>query len=94
MEMMAYGHRGILLHRAGSDAYLCETCVYELDDSCSFPQRPEATACTLYRDCRKPVPQGRSKQRSKGWRFSFNARSHLWPLVIIVIIGVAVLLAR
>lgn len=27
---------------------LCETCTYDADDSCTFPQRPHARECTLY----------------------------------------------
>ncbi|MGB7416245.1 MAG: hypothetical protein WA902_18730 [Thermosynechococcaceae cyanobacterium] len=91
MEVTAYGHPGIPLHRSGSDAYLCETCVYEQDDSCSFPQRPEAISCTLYRDYRKPMPQRKTKQQ-RG--FSLDARSQLWLLAILCLIGVVILLAR
>ncbi|MGF1603627.1 MAG: zinc ribbon domain-containing protein [Thermosynechococcaceae cyanobacterium] len=94
MEVTAYGHPGIPLHRAGTDDYLCDTCVYELDDSCSFPQRPEATSCTLYRDCRQPVRSHTSKQQSRRLRLSFELRSQLWLLAIICIIVIAVLLAR
>lgn len=94
VEVTAYGHPGIPLHRARAEAYLCETCVYELDDSCSFPQRPEATSCTLYRDSRKPVTPRKPKQRHRGLGLSFEGRSQLWLLAIVCIIGIAVLLAR
>ncbi|MBT9317020.1 zinc ribbon domain-containing protein [Leptothoe spongobia] len=50
LELKAHGHPGIDLHRAQGDAYLCDSCTYHQDDSCTFPQRPQATTCTLYQD--------------------------------------------
>lgn len=47
-QLKAYGHPGITLHRATEEGYLCTTCVYHTDDTCTFPQRPYATECTLY----------------------------------------------
>jgi hypothetical protein len=47
-ELKAFGHPGIPLHRAAANEYLCKTCTYHLDDSCNYPQRPLAKACTLY----------------------------------------------
>jgi len=38
------------LHRAQGDQILCPTCVYEADNSCNFPQRPQAKTCTLYQN--------------------------------------------
>lgn len=49
-QLKAHGHPGIPLHRATDQAYLCQTCRYEADDTCTFPQRPYARTCTLYRD--------------------------------------------
>lgn len=46
--LKAYGHPGIPLHRATSDEYLCDSCTYHADDTCTFPQRPYAKECTLY----------------------------------------------
>lgn len=48
--LKAYGHPGIPLYRATGEAYLCESCTYHADDSCTFPQRPYARECTLYQD--------------------------------------------
>ncbi|HEY9846731.1 MAG TPA: hypothetical protein V6D03_11105, partial [Candidatus Caenarcaniphilales bacterium] len=48
--LKAHGHPGIPLHRALGEAPLCQSCLYHFDDSCTFPQRPEARACTLYRN--------------------------------------------
>jgi hypothetical protein len=46
--LKAYGHPGITLHRAVGDTPLCESCTYHADDTCNFPQRPDAQECTLY----------------------------------------------
>lgn len=46
--LKAFGHPGIPLYRPATDAYLCQSCVYEADDTCTFPQRPYARECTLY----------------------------------------------
>ncbi|MEA5618639.1 zinc ribbon domain-containing protein [Cronbergia sp. UHCC 0137] len=48
LTLKAYGHPGIPLHRATGDNYLCPSCIYHVDDSCNFPQRPDAKDCTLY----------------------------------------------
>ncbi|QYX33061.1 zinc ribbon domain-containing protein [Sphaerospermopsis torques-reginae] len=50
ITLKAFGHRGIPLHRAVGNEYLCETCVYHQDDSCNFPKRPYAQDCTLYQN--------------------------------------------
>ncbi|MCW6037325.1 hypothetical protein K4A83_13740 [Spirulina subsalsa FACHB-351] len=48
MVLKGHGHPGIPLHQATGEAFLCETCLYHLDDSCNYPQRPYAKTCTLY----------------------------------------------
>lgn len=50
IPLKAYGHSGIPLHRATGSASLCESCTYNADDTCNFPQRPYARECTLYQD--------------------------------------------
>ncbi len=50
LELKAHGHPGIDLHRSQGDTYLCESCSYHQDDSCTFPQRPLANTCTLYQN--------------------------------------------
>ncbi|MBW4506220.1 MAG: hypothetical protein KME64_06885 [Scytonematopsis contorta HA4267-MV1] len=47
-ELKAFGHPGIPLHRAQENEYLCKSCVYDADDTCTYPQRPFAKECTLY----------------------------------------------
>ncbi|QQE65070.1 hypothetical protein GFS31_17550 [Leptolyngbya sp. BL0902] len=49
LVLKAHGHPGIPLHRALDGEPLCATCRYHADDSCNFPQRPQAQTCTLYR---------------------------------------------
>ena len=48
--LKAYGHPGITLHQAEDNTSLCERCTYHLDDTCNFPQRPDAKTCTLFSD--------------------------------------------
>ncbi|MBX2866198.1 MAG: zinc ribbon domain-containing protein [Leptolyngbyaceae cyanobacterium MAG.088] len=50
LELKAHGHPGIDLHRAQLGTFLCDSCSYHQDDSCTFPQRPQANTCTLYQD--------------------------------------------
>ncbi len=53
--LKAHGHPGMTLHRATGGEPLCLSCLYHADDSCTFPKRPTAMDCTLYRD-RQPQP--------------------------------------
>jgi hypothetical protein len=55
MKLKAFGHPGMTLYRATGQESLCETCLYHEDDSCNFPQRPDAKECTLYTDRTKPL---------------------------------------
>lgn len=48
--LKAHGHPGIPLYRATGSEPLCATCTYDEDDTCTFPKRPHAMDCTLYRD--------------------------------------------
>jgi hypothetical protein len=57
LELKAHGHASIPLHRAQGNQFLCTNCAYELDNSCTYPQRPHAQECSLYRDANKPVTQ-------------------------------------
>ena len=54
-ELKAFGHHGIPLYRASTGEFLCTTCTYHQDDSCTFPQRPYAKTCTLYHDLAEPL---------------------------------------
>jgi hypothetical protein len=46
--LKAHGHPGIPLYRSDGKEYLCQTCIYDADDTCNYPQRPYARECTLY----------------------------------------------
>ncbi len=67
--LKAYGHPGIPLHRASGDAVLCDRCTYHDDDTCTFPQRPDAKECTLFHDLDQPLtgvvaPRGDRKNQT------------------------------
>jgi hypothetical protein len=63
--LKAHGHPGMTLHQAIEGAFLCPTCAYHVDDSCTFPQRPQAITCTLYKNIQRaeevipPLPLSR-----------------------------------
>jgi len=82
--LKAHGHPGILLHRATGEAYLCQSCLYHLDDSCTFPQRPHARECTLYRD------QTIASQQAKAPAYQ-PQRHYVW-LILVGLVAIAVLL--
>ncbi|MGF1494931.1 MAG: zinc ribbon domain-containing protein [Microcoleaceae cyanobacterium] len=82
LELKAFGHPGIPLHRADSDEeFLCTTCAYHADDTCHFPQRPFAQDCTLYADVNRPVrlPQpGKTGFQLRPWM----QRNSVWLLLL------------
>lgn len=53
--LKAFGHPGIPLYRATGDQFLCDTCLYHQDDTCDYPQRPQARDCTLYHNKAEPL---------------------------------------
>jgi hypothetical protein len=53
--LKAFGHPGIPLYQTTGETFLCDSCRYHEDDSCTFPQRPYAKTCTLYRDKSEPI---------------------------------------
>ncbi|MGB5896962.1 MAG: zinc ribbon domain-containing protein [Geitlerinemataceae cyanobacterium] len=55
IALKAYGHPGIPLHRATGEDYLCQSCIYDADDTCTFPKRPYAQDCTLYHNVDEPI---------------------------------------
>ncbi|NEQ73764.1 MAG: HAMP domain-containing protein [Okeania sp. SIO2C9] len=40
----------VLLHRAPGKESLCQSCIYDADDTCNSIERPEVIECTLYED--------------------------------------------
>lgn len=58
--LKAFGHPGIPIHRATGNEFLCRSCTYDKDDSCTFPQRPYAQECTLYHNSSQPQTEAQS----------------------------------
>lgn len=92
LALKAFGHPGIPLHRADSETFLCETCLYHVDDTCNFPQRPLAKTCTLYQDAAQPLEvetyRPSASLRLKGW-----LRRHAGLLLVLGLLGLSLLLA-
>lgn len=59
---------------AAGSKILCSTCRYDRDDSCTFPDRPQATRCTLYRSLDEPV--------LVAYRPPFRFSNYIWVLVL------------
>jgi hypothetical protein len=60
--LKAFGHPGIPLYQSEGGS-LCTTCLYHADDTCTFPQRPYASRCTLYTSS-TPAPDAMPYQPS------------------------------
>ncbi|MEM1238603.1 MAG: zinc ribbon domain-containing protein [Cyanobacteria bacterium P01_H01_bin.26] len=89
LELKAHGHPGIDLHRAQVGTYLCPSCVYHHDDSCTFPQRPQATTCTLYQDIQ--MVQDRPRAASDIYTIPWWRRHSGWLMLVgIVIVSVLI----
>jgi hypothetical protein len=91
LTLKAFGHPGIPLHRTEGEEPLCTTCVYHADDTCNFPQRPDAQTCTLYRSVNAepmlaPVPP------SFGQKVRFWLRNNTGLVALIGLLLVSVLL--
>lgn len=69
---------------------LCKTCLYDADDSCTFPNRPDARECTLYRDVNAAI----ASPTKRGGEFLSKAwlRRNLTWIVLIGLIVLSVLL--
>jgi hypothetical protein len=86
IPLKAYGHSGIPLHRAIGEASLCESCTYNADDTCNFPQRPHARECTLYQDISQ-IKLGAKQNRNTNSNFFSTAstwvrRNQTWLLLL------------
>ena len=65
--LKAFGHQGIPLYRAKGETFLCDTCTYDKDDTCTFPQRPYAKSCTLYQDISQPLTSEFNSPRAQSF---------------------------
>ncbi len=94
--LKVFGHPGMPLYRsAAGEGFLCDTCTYHADDSCTFPQRPQAVSCTLYRDSRAvrfTASEVKSRYRAQlGW----GERRYLWlGLGAILVLSLVLTLSR
>jgi hypothetical protein len=88
-SLKAYGHPGIPLHQASGNDYLCATCAYDKDDSCTFPQRPYARECTLYLDYSQPAAVSSS---SRGVQVKTWLKRNLGWISLVVLIGISILI--
>ena len=85
-DLKAFGHVGIELYRSEGKQALCLSCAYHADDSCSYPQRPLARECTMYRNVDQPIaPIRRFGARQPGTRL------HKSWTVAAMIVGLLVL---
>lgn len=93
--LKAYGHPGIPLYRAEGEEYLCDRCLYHADDSCTYPQRPYAKSCILFRDVNTPLPENQEPSFNysgfKGIRIWCDRHRRL--LLVLAILAIAILLA-
>jgi hypothetical protein len=95
LTLKAHGHPGIPLYRTEGDTALCATCVYDADDTCNFPQRPNAETCTLYRSIHG-VEELAIPSPSAGERLGFWLRNHrgLVGIAGLLLLSLALVLVR
>jgi hypothetical protein len=90
-QLKAFGHPGIPLHRAKRNEYLCQTCTYDADDSCTYPQRPYARECTLYENL---AERQQDLQRQQQPSFSLKAwvQRHQGLLLLFLLLLICILI--
>ncbi|MEM6836900.1 MAG: zinc ribbon domain-containing protein [Cyanobacteria bacterium P01_C01_bin.120] len=94
LQLKAHGHPSIELYRTTTGDVLCQTCTYDADDTCTFPQRPGAQTCTLYQSVTAEAARIEESKRSPTHATSlplFWRRYRLW-LIFLAIFGVSLLL--
>ena len=84
--LKAHGHPGMTLHRAEGDRVLCPTCVYDVDNTCNFPKRPQAKTCTLYQNIEAPAELSPSEIYLVPWWRKIN---RFW-LAIALLIAISI----
>ena len=96
--LKAHGHEGIPLYQAETGTFLCDTCIYDSDDSCNYPQRPVAKDCIMYVDSRKPKPSDYGEFSSASRSASLGATLISWVkhnlalLILLAMIAVSLLM--
>lgn len=94
LQLKAHGHPSIELHQSGAGEVLCKTCAYDADDSCTFPQRPDAKTCTLYQSITAEAEREKGELQSPSATPSlriFWQRYKVW-LILLAIFGISLLL--
>ena len=92
--LKAYGHPGMMLHRATSGEPLCVTCAYHADDSCTFPKRPDAMDCILYTDRTQPEAIAPKPSRSFSIQTWLRRNSGWVALVALLLLSLVLVLLR
>lgn len=87
LQLKAHGHPGIPLHRATGTDFLCDSCTYHADDTCNFPQRPQAKTCTLYQAIDTPAKLSPQEIYPLPWWRKIN---QFW-LAVAILIGLSIL---
>ncbi|NER85148.1 MAG: zinc ribbon domain-containing protein [Leptolyngbya sp. SIO1D8] len=90
LQLKAHGHPSIELHQTLSEEVLCKSCAYHADDSCTFPQRPYAKACTLYQSIAAETEQITYQPRSPSLQTLWQ-RHKIW-LILLALFGISLLL--
>ncbi|MEO1005732.1 MAG: zinc ribbon domain-containing protein [Cyanobacteria bacterium J06638_38] len=93
--LKAFGHPGITLYQSEDNSSLCDRCTYHLDDTCNFPQRPDAQSCTLFQDAAIPlVSQSEIPASRLGWSgFKNWLYRYRGAIAIALLIVISVVLA-
>ena len=91
--LKAFGHPGIPLYQSEDNTSLCDRCTYHLDDTCNFPQRPNAKSCTLFHDASIPLVEVKDIPASqlgirgiKNWLYRYRGIIAIALLILISII--------
>ena len=85
--LKAHGHPGIPLHRAIGEEPLCKNCIYDADDSCTYPKRPDARECTLYSDRLPSSVRTLSRASSRFLTKAWFRQNSVW----LVLVGLVIL---
>ncbi|WP_204140118.1 hypothetical protein [Halomicronema sp. CCY15110] len=94
LQLKAHGHPSIELHQATTDEVLCQTCAYDADDTCTFPQRPHARTCTLYQSITAEAERAQGTVRSPQPAPSLAViwyRYRVW-IILLAIFGISLLI--
>jgi hypothetical protein len=90
--LKAYGHPGMKLYRATGKEPLCATCLYDKDNSCTFPKRPLAMDCTLYCDRTQPATLTQPNY-SNGFQLQLWVKRNLTWIILAALILVSLVIA-